>query len=209
LERRAKTLARWQEEQQQQQPADNNNTAGWTPELVKWAVWVITSRVLTVAGEAESGESYRLLIPLLDMCNHDRSSPHILTGRAVPGGRLKVLAGAPVEAGQPINICYGGGVAGNDRFIQDYGFLDTQGFDSVAQRLSGTPIRRSSSPSEGGPLTSHDRERSLTALQQTTLQQDKDLLESAESNQMPNDVRSAIEYRIGIKQALAKYIKIP
>eukprot|EP00978_Attheya_sp_CCMP212_P013353 scaffold33607_cov44-Attheya_sp.AAC.1 len=144
------------------------------------------------------------------MCNHDRSSPHILTGRAVPGGHLKVVAGAPVAAGQPINICYGGGVAGNDRFIQDYGFLDDSphGFDSVAQRLSGTAPRRSSPQTEGGPLTSHDRERSLTALQQTTLQQDKDLLESTESNQMPNDVRSAIEYRIGIKQALAKYIMI-
>eukprot|EP00978_Attheya_sp_CCMP212_P045603 scaffold352706_cov29-Attheya_sp.AAC.1 len=156
LERRAKTLARLSEEQQQQQQdeetvAEPNDSSWMTPELAKWAVWVITSRVLTVEGAAESGESHRLLIPLLDMCNHNQSSPHnILTGRAVPGGHLKVVAGAPVAGGQPIHICYGGGVAGNDRFMQDYGFLDDspQGFDSVAERLSGTAPRRSSPQTE-------------------------------------------------------------
>jgi hypothetical protein len=83
-----------------------------------WAVWLITSRVLTVQGDAEEGKSYRLLIPFLDMCNHDRSSPHILTGRAVPGGELKVVAGASIKEGDAIDIGYGGGVAGNDRFLQ-------------------------------------------------------------------------------------------
>ena len=89
-----------------------------TEDHLTWAVWLITSRVLTVQGDAEKGQSYRLLIPFLDMCNHDRSSPHILSGRAVPGGELKVVAGAPVREGDPINICYGGGIAGNDRFLQ-------------------------------------------------------------------------------------------
>ena len=74
-------------------------------EHLAWAVWLITSRVLTVQGDAEEGKSYRLLIPFLDMCNHDRSSQHILSGRAVPGGELKVVAGAPVKEGDPINIC--------------------------------------------------------------------------------------------------------
>ena len=89
-----------------------------TEEHLAWAVWLITSRVLTVQGDAEEGKSYRLLIPFLDMCNHDRASSHILSGRAVPGGELKVVAGASVKEGDPINICYGGGVAGNDRFLQ-------------------------------------------------------------------------------------------
>ncbi len=89
-----------------------------TEDHLAWAVWLITSRVLTVQGDAEEGKSYRLLIPFLDMCNHDRASSHILSGRAVPGGELKVVAGAPVKEGDAIDICYGGGMAGNDRFLQ-------------------------------------------------------------------------------------------
>ena len=85
---------------------------------LSWASWLITSRVLTVKGDAEEGKSYRLLIPFLDLCNHDRKSPHILSGRAVPGGELKIIAGSSVKAGEAINICYGGGMAGNDRFLQ-------------------------------------------------------------------------------------------
>ena len=114
---------------------DDDNVV--TEEHLRWAVWLVTSRILTVQGEQNTGESYRLMIPLIDMCNHDRASVHVLTGRAVPGGRLKILAGETVEAGSQVNIPYGGGVAGNDRFIQDYGILDaTDGgfaFDVVAK----------------------------------------------------------------------------
>ena len=117
--RRERTNARFQSE-----IANAENFPTWidgapvTEEHLAWAVWLITSRVLTVQGDAEEGKSYRLLIPFLDMCNHDRSSSHVLSGRAVPGGELKVVAGAPVKEGDPIDICYGGGMAGNDRFLQ-------------------------------------------------------------------------------------------
>eukprot|EP00566_Odontella_aurita_P014007 CAMPEP_0113526506 /NCGR_PEP_ID=MMETSP0015_2-20120614/779_1 /TAXON_ID=2838 /ORGANISM="Odontella" /LENGTH=439 /DNA_ID=CAMNT_0000424839 /DNA_START=194 /DNA_END=1509 /DNA_ORIENTATION=+ /assembly_acc=CAM_ASM_000160 len=112
-----------------------------TQQHLLWASWLITSRVLTVQGAAGTDEAYRLMIPLVDMCNHDRSSPHVLTGRAAPGGSLKVAAGRTIEPGEQINICYGGGVAGNDRFVQDYGFLDNfddgTAFDIVAKILAG------------------------------------------------------------------------
>ena len=111
----------------------SSNLYRWSEEEVateshlQWASWIITSRVLTVQGPPESGIANRLLIPLIDMCNHDRDSPHILTGRAMTGATLKVVAGVDVKAGDAINISYGGSVEGNDRFIQDYGFLDGGG----------------------------------------------------------------------------------
>jgi hypothetical protein len=167
---------------------------------LRWAVWLITSRVLTVQGDIKDDKAYRLLIPLLDMCNHDRSSPHVLTGRAIPGGELKVVAGAAVSAGDQINICYGGGVAGNDRFIQDYGFLDNENaFNIVAQQLLGKR-RLVEGASAGRSIAIVDREASLEQLRSTTIEQDEALLECTQGA-----VRSAIQYRIGVKKALTKY----
>jgi hypothetical protein len=102
LKRRERTLGRFQTvEEEEDFPKWIDGTTSVTAEHLQWAVWLITSRVLTVQGAAEDeqGKSYRLLIPFLDMCNHDRSSPHVLTGRAVSGGELKVVAGAAVKEG--------------------------------------------------------------------------------------------------------------
>lgn len=174
-----------------------------TEDHLAWAVWLITSRVLTVQGEAEEGKSYRLLIPFLDMCNHDRASTHVLSGRAVPGGELKVVAGGPVKEGDQINICYGGGMVGNDRFLQDYGFLDTSSnnvaYDMVAQQLLGK--RRIVEGIGAGRLMSEvDRKRTMDELQKTTIEEDEKLLEG-ETN--PSLV-AAYNFRIGVKTALAK-----
>ena len=173
-----------------------------TEEHLRWAVWLITSRVLTVQGYPDEGRSYRLLIPFLDMCNHDRASPHVLTGRAVPGGELKVVAGENVQAGEQINICYGGGIAGNDRFLQDYGFLDSDAaFDLVAQQLLGKR-RIVEGAGAGKNIAAVDMETTLDCLRTTTIGQDEALLEK----ETGPSVRSAIEYRLGLKRALAKYM---
>ena len=117
---------------------DYASSAGIPPSDLSHASWLVTSRCLTVEGEQDSGERKKLLIPFLDMCNHDRRSPHVLTGRAADGGVLKVLAGKDVKKGEQICIRYGGGGEGNDRFIQDYGFVDdcVEAFDIVAKDLS-------------------------------------------------------------------------
>lgn len=182
-----------------------------TVEHLQWAVWLVTSRVLTVQGEAGTDEKFRLMIPLIDMCNHDRDSVHILTGRAVPGGTLKVVAGKTVNIGEQINIVYGGGVSGNDRFIQDYGFLDSfcQGSkadDITAKILLGKArIVEGAGARNGRPtlMPEDERERALDALAETTLEEDESLL-MALGKEMANDVRSALEYRIGVKKALKK-----
>ena len=167
---------------------------------LQWASWLITSRVLTVQGNAQENKSYRLLIPFLDMCNHDRASPHVLTGRAVPGGELKVVAGVAVSAGDQINICYGGGVAGNDRFLQDYGFLDDESaFNIVVQQLLGKR-RIGEGATAGRSIAMVDRDATLEKLRSTTVEHDETLLDNTTAA-----MRSAIQYRIGVKKALAKY----
>lgn len=190
----------------------SSNLYRWSEEEVateshlQWASWIITSRVLTVQGPPESGTANRLLIPLIDMCNHDRDSPHILTGRAMAGATLKVVAGVDVKAGDAINISYGGGVEANDRFIQDYGFLDAGGskergksevveaYKIVAKKLTGRNRAMTK-------MTVDDQARALEALKATTLEQDQELLQSGGITK--NDERSALEFRIGMKKALA------
>ena len=181
-----------------------------TEEHLRWASWLVTSRVLTVEGEAGMNEKFRVMIPLIDMCNHDRNSPHILTGRAVPGGMLKVVAGKTVEAGEQINIVYGGGVSGNDRFIQDYGFLDNfcdGDADAItAKILLGQARITEGAGAKGGRPTKmpqDERDRALAGLAATTFEEDTALLAS-KGSQMEDDQRSALEFRIGVKQALQK-----
>lgn len=173
-----------------------------TEEHLRWAVWLVTSRVLTVQGGEGTGDAYRLMIPLIDMCNHNRKSVHVLTGRAVPGGRLKILAGENVEAGSQVHISYGGGVAGNDRFIQDYGFLDAAdggfAFDVVAKAL----LVGGGGGAEFGLnlMGQRDRTAALEALKTTTIEHDEAELEKATER----DMREALAFRIGVKRALER-----
>ena len=208
LRRRQTTMARYERDVEPMAQISSNMYRwddGTTPieaSHLQWAVWLITSRVLTVQGEEGTGEAYRLMIPLIDMCNHDRDSPHVLTGRAVKGGRLRILAGRNVAAGEQINICYGGGVAGNDRFIQDYGFLDTfddgTAFDLVANALEGKAEFGSRSSSLS--MSNSDKAATLEALGSTSITED----EAELANAKERDVRAAIEFRIGVKKALER-----
>lgn len=209
-------LYRWKEES----GYDDDDRRIVSNEHLRWATWVITSRVLTVQGSTTADESSnssntparRLLIPLIDMCNHDRDSPHILTGRAVSGSLLKVVAGCNVRAGDAITIAYGGGVEGNDRFIQDYGFLDAgsggsssteeeeaaaavaEGYRIVARKILG---KRRAGLSR---MTASDSLRELQALSATPLEDDEAFL--ASGTIMLNDEKMALEYRIGVKRAI-------
>lgn len=178
--------------------ANGINGEELTLEHLKWAVWLVTSRVLTVQGAPDSGASYRLMIPFIDMCNHDRNSPHILSGRAIPGGSLRVIAGADIAPGDPINIVYGGGIAGNDRFIQDYGFLDpaNEGYDIMIGQLMGKTRTES-----GININFDDRDDVIEALKETTVSEDEELLSQCETR----DVRSALEFRIEVKKALERF----
>merc|ERR1719353_2169341 len=94
---------------------------------LRWATWVVVSRVLTVQGDPSELMPHKLLIPLIDMFNHhpgSKGAAQVLSGRAVPGGSLRIVAGRDIPAGEQVFIQYGGGAIGSDRFLQDYGFLD-------------------------------------------------------------------------------------
>lgn len=165
-----------------------------TEDHLRWATWLVASRAITVQGPSDEFSTppcYKLLIPLIDMCNHDRNSPHILSGRATAGGMLKIIAGCNIAAGDEITICYGGGVEGNDRFLQDYGFLDTNvdSFNMVARMLLAK-----------GKYSSSEIKSILERLGETTIEEDEAELSKIE---LEADVRSAIEFRLGVKKALA------
>merc|ERR1712138_300439 len=84
------------------------SAAGGAMRLLRWAVWAVQSRVLTVQGPPDaSGRAggRKLLIPFIDMFNHRAGTKHYLTGRT--DGMLKVKAGANVKAGEQIFIMYG------------------------------------------------------------------------------------------------------
>lgn len=87
---------------------------------LKWATFIVVSRVLTVQRK-DGVSAAKLLIPGIDMFNHDASSPHILTGIAAPGRTLKIVAAKNIKAGSQVTIAYSGGRPRSDRFLSDYG----------------------------------------------------------------------------------------
>jgi hypothetical protein len=101
-------------------------------------------------------------------------------------------------------------VEGNDRFIQDYGFLDEGGSKernnskfNVADAykiVAKTLVGRRSGGSGMTKLTVADQERALEALKATTLEEDEELLSSEKVEK--SDELLALEYRIGMKKAL-------
>lgn len=129
---------------------------------------------------------------------------------------LKVLAGRDVAAGEAVDIAYGGGVEGNDRFVQDYGFLDSGGSLERKKRLGGKQgefvpeayrIVAKKLLGKGGSrvwtkISEEDREKALEALGGTSLEEDEALMSGSGRENLKNDERMALEFRIGMKRAL-------
>ena len=105
---------------------------------LEWAAWAVLSRVLTVQGPPSGGGlggapvGRKLLIPFIDMFNHRAGTKHYLTGRT--DGMLKVVAGAPVKAGEQIFILYGVESTSNMEFVSHYGFHDPSATAATADR---------------------------------------------------------------------------
>ncbi|GMI29687.1 hypothetical protein TeGR_g173, partial [Tetraparma gracilis] len=129
--------------------------------------------------------------------NHDRRSPHVLTGRAEAGSSLKIVAGAPVKKGAQILIAYGLPTTGQHRFIQDYGFLDP---DPRANAAVALALQPGGGGSRGGlALSESERLETLARLAETTVEEDERLLEEGG---MDGGEELAVRFRVGIKRAL-------
>lgn len=175
---------------------------GLPVEDVVWALCSVVQRSFTVLSPIDG--VLRLLLPGIDMFNHDADALHRfrvtwnLHGAFY--GLFKVVAGAPVRKGEEVTICYGGnphrteGCSGecsadvawtNDQYLQRYGFVDTS--------IGSTMV-------DGRWLASDAAARVREALARSSAQEDKALLRQGG---LSAGGRAAVSFRLHLKRALA------
>jgi len=174
---------------------------GFSTDEVKWALCSVTMRSFTVLSPVDG--LLRLLLPGIDLLNHDSDAPHRFRVRwnmhGVFDGLFKVVAGREVKKGEEVRICYGGnpyraeGCGGdcsgdiawtNEQYLQRYGFVD--------KSLGTTMV-------DGRWLVSEAAASVREAMSQTTAAEDEALLEDS---QLAPALRVAIELRLHMKRAL-------
>ena len=167
------------------------SAAGGRLRELRWAVWAVLSRVLTVQGppaatgglSASSGPAaYKLLIPFIDMFNHKAGTKHYLTGRT--DGRLRVVAGSPIKAGEQIFILYGTAATSNQEFVAHYGFHDPSQAAAAADRAL---VRQ--------------RRDFVPALRHTTIEADEELLAELLRDGAPYTETLTLRLRLSLKRA--------
>ena len=158
------------------------SAAGGGMRELRWATWLVLSRVLTVLAPAPGGgaEGHKLLIPFIDMFNHKAGTKHYLTGRT--DGMLRVVAGAPVRAGEQIFIKYGTDATSNMEFVAHYGFHDpsSTAADADAMLVSQSP-------------------QMVAALRHSTIEEDEALLNA--EPRPPYQEQLALKLRLSLKRA--------
>jgi len=150
--------------------------AGGRLRELRWATWLVLSRVLTVRGPDAKG--HKLLIPFIDMFNHRSSSRHYLTGRT--DGALRVVAGARVAAGEQIFIVYGTEATSNAELLGHYGFVDPSAHVADRRLLEAHP-------------------EAQAALSMSTMEEDEELLRA---EGLPAHEQLALRFRLSLKQTL-------
>jgi len=153
---------------------------------VAWAVHV-HCRCMCTAGacalqvQSHAGGAVKLLIPFLDMFNHRADCKHYLTGRT--DGKLRVVAGEAVEAGQQVHIVYGTEETSNAELLCHYGFID-RGAAAADRRLVAS------------------QPEATAALSATSAQDDEaQLAPSSGPSSLPEQQQLAIRFRLALKRA--------
>ena len=162
-------------------PGGDGSGADATREL-QWAVWTILSRVLTVVDPVDPA-GHKLLIPFMDMFNHRGGTKHYLTGRT--DGMLRVVAGAPVRAGEQIFIKYGTDQTSNAEFVAHYGFVDPKAEEADRRLVRSEP-------------------QMVPALGHSTLAEDEASLAQLAADKRPYKEQLAVGLRMALKRAALK-----
>jgi len=165
------------------------SAAGGRMRELRWAVWAVLSRVLTVQAPPDPGalgggqpQGRKLLIPFIDMFNHKGGTKHYLTGRT--DGMLRVVAGTPVKAGEQIFIMYGTETTSNAEFVAHYGFHDPSPQAANADRALARAYPEA-----------------LPALAFSTVEEDEALLAADGDDALSYPESLAVRLRLGLKKA--------
>lgn len=168
---------------------------------VKWALCTVAQRAFLLVSPIDG--LLRLLLPGIDLFNHDAHALHTMKVRWNLEGYVdavfKVIAGSPIKKGEEIRICYGGspfrpdGCGGdcigdmaltNAQYLMRYGFVDD---------CMGTTMV------DGKWLVKTDAERIRESLVETTVAEDDQLLSDSS---LPLSAQTAVEFRRHLKIAL-------
>lgn len=168
---------------------------------MQWAMCTVAQRSFTVSSPFDG--LLRLMLPGIDMFNHSAEATHGMKVtwqlEGMSDGIFKVVAGAPIKAGDEIFICYGGnpyrdeGCGGdckgdiawtNDQYMMRYGFPD----QSIGTMMV-----------DGKWLASEECASIREALAQTALEEDEAQLNA---DGLSTAVRAAVGFRVALKRAL-------
>mmetsp|Transcript_5217 Transcript_5217/g.9447 ORF Transcript_5217/g.9447 Transcript_5217/m.9447 type:complete len:445 (-) Transcript_5217:56-1390(-) len=166
-----------------------------------WAIFIVVSRVIGI--HKDEFTMARYLIPVIDMFNHHNDSKHELSNR---NGEFRVIAGSDIEIGEQINIRYGGGLLGNDRIIQDYGFVEVGNPEKpIMASLVKAGSRLAGGSSDINTVRKQVRSLANECLSafSCSVEEDDVLLENPD---LSLNMRNAILFRRNIKKALNQYM---
>lgn len=175
---------------------------------VKWALCTVAQCAFSVVSPVDG--LLRLLLPGIDLLNHDAYAQHrwhvswTLDGRA--DARFTVVAGSQIRKGEEVRICYGGSpfppdggdiddddldvALTNQEYLQRYGFADTCFGNKIV---------------DGKWLVKDEAAVVRDALARTSLEDDEQLLSDSSLSAAS---RTAVLFRQHLKRALQLQQKV-
>eukprot|EP00933_Yihiella_yeosuensis_P050809 TRINITY_DN48607_c0_g1_i2.p1 TRINITY_DN48607_c0_g1~~TRINITY_DN48607_c0_g1_i2.p1 ORF type:complete len:494 (+),score=123.55 TRINITY_DN48607_c0_g1_i2:124-1605(+) len=170
---------------------------------VQWALCTSAQRAFSVMSPVDG--LLRLLLPGIDLFNHDAHAQHRMKVRWDLEGyvtaNFRVVAGSPIKKGEEVRICYGGspfrpdGCGGdcagdvaltNLQYLQRYGFVD--------ECFGTTMVDGKWLVGKGDEATGVSE-----ALSQTKQEEDEELLSD---RSLSVAARTAVQFRLHLKRAL-------